>query len=488
MSNRTNYGSISLLVFILSLIAYPGINAADNDISDVEITNAIEYQMKKDEAVDPNYIDVATNNHVVTLSGNVTNILEKDRVEEIAENIKGVEAVVNEITVKPIVRSDAEIKKSVQRSIKRDNEIETFDIEGVRVEDGRVVLWGMVQSRAEKYLCEKAAKKVQGVKEVDNQITVRFQAERDDKEIEEDIEERLDYDVLVRDEFLEVKVKDGKVTISGNVCSLGEKNRAEELAWINGVRNVNVDAVVVDCNKYDELLRQRKKGEIHVNRPDAEIKEAVRNALSYDPDIVADNITISVKEGVVHLGGIVDNLQAKKEAKQDAENTVGVWKVNNVIKVRPKGGRSINEIANDLRDAIREDSYLEKHEILVTVHDHTAYLNGKVDSRFEKRHAVETAWGIEGITEVKDKIIVGSEWVGESDWEIETDIESELWWSPYVDSENVKVDVENGVATLTGTVDTWTERKKVAENAYEGGAKDVVNNLYILYGPESMQE
>ncbi len=41
-----------------------------------------------------------------------------------------------------------------------------------------------------------------------------------------------------------------------------------------------------------------------------------------------------------------------------------------------------------------------------------------------------------------------------TDAEIAEDIGDELYWSPFVDREEVTVAVDNGVATLTGNVDT----------------------------------
>jgi osmotically-inducible protein OsmY len=69
--------------------------------------------------------------------------------------------------------------------------------------------------------------------------------------------------------------------------------------------------------------------------------------------------------------------------------------------------------------------------------------------------------------------------------EIKQDVESELYWSPYVDSDNVTVTVEGGVVTLRGKVDTWYERWAAVENAFEGGAKDVFDKLEFTYGPAS---
>jgi hypothetical protein len=66
-----------------------------------------------------------------------------------------------------------------------------------------------------------------------------------------------------------------------------------------------------------------------------------------------------------------------------------------------------------------------------------------------------------------------------SDNHIKDDIEDELWWSPYVDADEVTVRVEDGRATLTGTVDSWSELRSATENALEGGAIAVDNNLVV---------
>ena len=39
--------------------------------------------------------------------------------------------------------------------------------------------------------------------------------------------------------------------------------------------------------------------------------------------------------------------------------------------------------------------------------------------------------------------------------------------------------VENGIATLTGAVDTKSDRSMAEANAYEGGASQVINNLEV---------
>jgi HSP20 family molecular chaperone IbpA len=77
-------------------------------------------------------------------------------------------------------------------------------------------------------------------------------------------------------------------------------------------------------------------------------------------------------------------------------------------------------------------------------------------------------------------------WNWKSDKEISENVKDQLFWSPFVDEDQVNVSVLNGVVTLTGNVETLSERLAAEENAYEGGAKKVKNNLtvnYRYYGP-----
>jgi len=57
----------------------------------------------------------------------------------------------------------------------------------------------------------------------------------------------------------------------------------------------------------------------------------------------------------------------------------------------------------------------------------------------------------------------------------------EFFWSPFVDENKIKVNVKNGVATLTGSVNSLMEYDAATENAYEGGAKQVNNELKIKH-------
>lgn len=71
------------------------------DIDDSDITWAIWTVLRNDSRVDSHFISVQTNAGVVTLSGWVNKLLDKERAGKITESVKGVHSVVNRISVRP---------------------------------------------------------------------------------------------------------------------------------------------------------------------------------------------------------------------------------------------------------------------------------------------------------------------------------------------------------------------------------------------------
>ena len=219
------------------------------------------------------------------------------------------------------------------------------------------------------------------------------------------------------------------------------------------------------------------------------------------PRVSSFNVETEVESGAATLTGVVDNLKAKRTAAQVASNTVGVLRVRNYLKVRPIAVQIDDDVAADAEAALARDPLVTSGDISVVVAAGEAMLYGTVGSAFERAHVEDVVARIEGVTEVRNFLNVPYEgpsytyryedwdpllydydfdygtFSAKTDREIEEDIESELFWSPYVDADEVEVSVENGVATLNGAVDDWNEWRKAAENAREGGADSVRNNL-----------
>lgn len=490
----------ALILGLIVFLASPTTDAATSHMTDQSIADAVEDELLFDQSVPLNDIDVSVIDNIVTLEGSVNNLMAKERAAGLAGTVKGVRAVVNEIEVEPYWgRMDSAIENDAEEALLYDPATESWEIE-VDVQGNKATLTGTVDSWQERRLAEKVVKGVRGITEVVNNIEVDYKTDRTDMEIEEEIKKALHWDKLVDDGLITVKVQGGKVKLSGTVGSAAEKSQARYDAWGAGVESVDASELEVERWARDEDLRKKK----YVIKSDQEIQEAIEDALLYDPRVASFEVTPEVSAGMVTLRGQVDNLKAKRAAAQTARNTVGVISVDNRIKVRPSTPTD-EQIEENIRDAIVRDPYVERYELSVNVIDGVAYLSGIVDTYFEKVQADDLAARAKGVKKVRNNIVVdypGYVLVYEPyvydyypydyDWfvyepvytfvldaEIKDEIKDELFWSPFVDSDEVAVQVDDGAATLTGQVDTWSEREAATENAYEGGAVWVYNNLQI---------
>jgi osmotically-inducible protein OsmY len=225
----------------------------------------------------------------------------------------------------------------------------------------------------------------------------------------------------------------------------------------------------------------RKKRQIRP-QSDAQIEKAVEDALFYDPRVSAFDIRVDVDERDVTLTGVVDNLKAKQSAERDARNTAGVWRVENYLKVRSVSPPSDSEIAEAIRNALQQDTSLDRFEFTVSVVNQQAYLYGTVDSHYDKMRAENVASRVAGVIEISNFINVSRTWEWKSDADIKADVEDELFWSPYVDSEDINIEVEDGEAILTGVATDWAEADTAVGNAFEGGARSVRARLDLADG------
>lgn len=488
-----------LLIALAASIGY----AEEKNLTDDSISNAIESEMLLAKGVSANDIDIEVNEGIVTLSGEVDNILAKERAKRISRMTKGVRSVIDQIRVEAGNRSDSAVRTDILSALAVDPATDSWEI-GVSVQNGKATLTGSVDSYAERELAATVTRGVKGVREVVNNMTVDYTSDRRDDEIKADIQQRLQWDVRIDDALIDVQIRDGKVTLSGTVGSAYERSLAAGDAWVSGVTAVDDDELKVEWWARDDM--QRKSA--WANMTDEEIRDAIVDAFLYDPRVMSFNPTVTVDNGAVTLTGTVDNLKAKRAAAQVAEDTVGVWRVKNYLKVRPVKDRDDEDIKKDVEQALLRDPYVERYEVTVNVYSGEVYLYGDVDSYFEKSQAEDLAAKVNGVTNVHNYLDVSYEvpsysyhWY--SDWDptlydydydydyqtvesksdrvITEDINSELFWSPFVDADEVTVSVDDGVVTLTGTVDSWGERSAASENAIEGGAVKVINKLEVDY-------
>lgn len=451
------------------------VHAADRNITDDDINRAVEGQLIVETVLPYDQLDVSTYKGIVTLNGEVDNILIRERVQRVAASIKGVRGIVNRIIVKKNTMSDTNIQKAVESAWLRDPVADSYEL-SAKVNNGVVTVNGTVQSWAEQQISLNVAKGVKGVREIEDNITIKPGSARPENEMKAEISSRLQYDVLVDDLLIKVAVDGTKAVLSGKVGSLTEKNRAILDAWITGITEVEAESLDVVWGARYEMLRDNTA----LYKNDIQIRSAVQDALLVDPRVYAFNPRLTIQNGVVYLNGVVDNFRAKKAAESDTRNIIGVKRVKNLLKVRPTDQTPDDVLKKWVKNALEVNPVVDEAEVDVRVDGGKVYLYGKVDDRYEKYHAGRVVETVDGVIRVENFLTYPDRVVLKSDSELVGDIEDKLFWSAYVDSDQVHVTASNGNVTLSGQVSSSMEQGTAEDNAYEAGAKYVINKLTIM--------
>lgn len=465
---------VQLMLLVHVMVPTSRAIAQSSSAIDNDVLEAVEIELRAEERILADLIDVSVNSGIVTLSGETFTLLAKRQATRIVESLRGVRSTVNRIRVRPTKFKDAEILADVRATLFDDAVADSHEIEA-NVQGGTVTLCGSVDSFPELALTESAVAGVRGVTEIDNQIVVQPNEDRRDSEIKPEILRRFELSPYLAEGLLTANVAAGFVTLTGEVGSANEKNLARVLAWVAGVRGVNEQAIIVN----PDLKPDRRREKSVALRNEVEIQQAVKDALLYDPRIRGAQIDVRARFATVTLFGSVDSLATKMAAEQDAQNTLGVRRVINNLKVKVPDWPGDVEVGQQVREALDRDAHLTNAAIRATSHFGKVYLSGEVNTYFERHRAETVAENVRTVIEVVNRIKVNAEWTPKADEDIQEDLDRRLRLSPFIDSDEISSTVFEGVVTLRGTVDTWQEHAVAARHARRSGAKQVNNELNV---------
>ena len=221
------------------------LQAASQD-SRIESTIKNSYNFKTYLSHDD--ISVKSVHGVVTLSGTVTADYNKELAGETAEDTSGVSSVKNELQVKdgqPAENSDGWITTKVKGALAFHKNVSAAHTE-VETNGGVVTLKGVAATSAQKELTTAYAKDVEGVKDVNNQMSVSgvkphetIGGKVDDASITAQVKTSLLFHRSTHSIATKVTTKNGVVTLTGEAKNGAEKDLVGKLAKdIHGVKRV----------------------------------------------------------------------------------------------------------------------------------------------------------------------------------------------------------------------------------------------------------
>ena len=262
------------LIGLAPFAAYAAEGDASRELSEARQEGSIWTAFALNRHLNPFTIDVDVENGSAKLTGTVETAVERDLAEQIALGIDGVTKVDNQLTLDPAFEAkasaepnlsqrfdDATLVATVKSKLLWNSNTEGLDI-NVNADNGKVSLTGNAQTAEAKELAGRLAANTDGVRAVNNQLSVsatdstaaKAQNAADDTAavisdawITSKVKSSFIYSRNLDGLDISVDTQKGMVSLSGTVLSNAEKQLAIETARnIRGVRGVDADALRID--------------------------------------------------------------------------------------------------------------------------------------------------------------------------------------------------------------------------------------------------
>jgi len=214
-----------------------------------------------------------------------------------------------------------------------------------------------------------------------------------DTQLQQDVSAELKWEPSVHAARIGVEVKDGVVTLAGQVDSYAEKWSAESAALrVAGVKAMSTELKV-------HLTSPSK-------RTDADIAAAVENVLEWCSSLPAGGPKVMVEDGWVTLSGDVDWQFQKQAAADSIRFLMGVIGVSNQISIMPTLSATL--VKSDIEAALKRTAIADAKQIKVAVRGADVTLSGTVHSWAERETATNSAWATPGVISVVDQLTLAT--------------------------------------------------------------------------------
>ena len=214
-------------------------------------------------------------------------------------------------------------------------------------------------------------------------------------------------------------------------------------------------------------------------RPDAQLQADVLAELEWDPAVNAENIGVTVKDGIVTLAGHLATYMEKHAAERAARRVSGVRGIAMDLDVRlpREQARDDSDIAHAAVAALKLNSLVPDGAVQVEVEDGWVRLAGEVDWAYQSAIAEQVVSPLAGVRGLSNEITIRPR-VQSSN--IADHIGAALKRRAQREAEHIGIEVQGSVVTLRGKVHSLAEREAAVGAARSTtGVSRVVDKLAV---------
>jgi osmotically-inducible protein OsmY len=244
---KVNY--LGLFVAMMAVVLFSNASVHASELDDRIQSSANDSYVFRTYLKDDS-IKTISNDGIVTLTGTVSEDSHRSLAQTTVESLPGVKSVDNQIVVngqQPAENSDGWLSMKVKSALFFNRNVSAVNTQ-VYVTDGIVTLKGQADSQAQKDLTGEYAKDIDGIKGLNNEMTIGETVNKPDQNKDNKVDD-ASITAQVKMAFLThhstsafktgVETNKGIVTLSGNATSGAGKDMATKVASdINGVTNV----------------------------------------------------------------------------------------------------------------------------------------------------------------------------------------------------------------------------------------------------------